>query len=352
MRDNAAEFLRGIQQIDASHREPFYFLEHAKVRVEAGRVVYWTEHGERKGFEFAYSIPYCNLAVLLLGNGCSISGEAVELLAAANVVIGYTGGGATPLNAGVEPIVFSAGASEYRPTQYMQGWASWWFDENERLQRARSMLAFRARLMEQLWGARALKDPLKEPSAAFCKAEEFFGSRGQAATKAGGLFSSKAPPSCGAEQYARSHLSGETTEQLLGKEGAHVKALYAFMAKRTGISFNSRQPRAGDAVNRLLTMGNYIAYGLAAVALHALGISFAFPLLHGKTRRGALVFDVADPIKDAIVVPMAFACAAADADESTYRSALKSALTGTKALSLVIDHLKEIALGQEKDSTL
>jgi CRISPR-associated protein Cas1 len=61
-----------------------------------------------------------------------------------------------------------------------------------------------------------------------------------------------------------------------------------------------------DRVNGFLDHGNYIAYGYAAVVLHTLGIPFAFPVLHGKTRRGALVFDVADIIKDALVMPLAF----------------------------------------------
>jgi len=35
-------------------------------------------------------------------------------------------------------------------------------------------------------------------------------------------------------------------------------------------------------------------------------ISPALPRLHGITKRGALVFDIADLIKDAYVMPLAF----------------------------------------------
>jgi CRISPR/Cas system-associated endonuclease Cas1 len=35
-------------------------------------------------------------------------------------------------------------------------------------------------------------------------------------------------------------------------------------------------------------------------------ISFVLHVLHGKTRRGALVFDIADLIEDAYVMPLAF----------------------------------------------
>jgi CRISPR-associated protein Cas1 len=58
-----------------------------------------------------------------------------------------------------------------------------------------------------------------------------------------------------------------------------------------------------------LNHGNYLAYGLAATTLWVLGISHSFAVMHGKTRRGALVFDVADLIKDAVVLPWAFICA-------------------------------------------
>jgi CRISP-associated protein Cas1 len=63
-----------------------------------------------------------------------------------------------------------------------------------------------------------------------------------------------------------------------------------------------------DEANAFLNHGNYLAYGLAATTLWVLGIPHGFAVMHGKTRRGALVFDVADLVKDAIVLPQAFIC--------------------------------------------
>jgi CRISPR-associated protein Cas1 len=40
-----------------------------------------------------------------------------------------------------------------------------------------------------------------------------------------------------------------------------------------------------DVVNGFLDHGNYLAYVYASVPLHGLRISFAFPVLRGKTRR-------------------------------------------------------------------
>lgn len=49
-----------------------------------------------------------------------------------------------------------------------------------------------------------------------------------------------------------------------------------------------------------------------------MGIPHGFAVMHGKTRRGALVFDVADLIKDAIVLPTAF-IAAHEGDKEPFR---------------------------------
>ena len=90
-----------------------------------------------------------------------------------------------------------------------------------------------------------------------------------------------------------------------------------------------------DICNGFLDHGNYIAYGYASVALCGLGISFSLPLLHGKTRRGALVFDLADIAKDAIVMPLAFASAARGAASRDFRLALIE----TCQREEVLDHL-------------
>ncbi|MFB1028729.1 MAG: hypothetical protein QMC09_03485, partial [Thauera sp.] len=96
-------------------------------------------------------------------------------------------------------------------------------------------------------------------------------------------------------------------------------------------------------VNAFLDHGNYIAYGLAAVALNGLGISYAFPLLHGKTRRGALVFDIADLIKDAYVMPLAFTCGAdLRVKDNTYRALLIETLQDADALDFLFGFIKEL----------
>ena len=74
-----------------------------------------------------------------------------------------------------------------------------------------------------------------------------------------------------------------------------------------------------DIANAFLNHGNYLAYGLAASVLWVLGIPHGFALMHGKTRRGALVFDIADLIKDSLILPWAFICAREGMNENKFR---------------------------------
>ena len=59
--------------------------------------------------------------------------------------------------------------------------------------------------------------------------------------------------------------------------------------------------------------------------------------MHGKTRRGALVFDVADLFKDAMVLPLAFlAGAEADRDQA-FRDKLIDACQSLGVLDRIIE---------------
>ena len=84
---------------------------------------------EAKNENHYFNIPIANTTVILLGTGTSISQAAMRMLATAGVPVGFCGGGAgTPLFMGAE-IEWLTPQNEYRPTEYMQGWMQFWFDE-------------------------------------------------------------------------------------------------------------------------------------------------------------------------------------------------------------------------------
>ena len=130
---------------------------------------------------------------------------------------------------------------------------------------------------------------------------------------------------------------------LLLVEARLTKRLYALICRVTGYGSFTRVKRGEgiDAANRFLDHGNYLAYGLAATATWVLGLPHAFAVMHGKTRRGGLVFDVADLIKDAIVMPEAFLAAMRGDNDQGFRTACISELMRTESLDFLLETLKE-----------
>jgi len=106
----------------------------------------------------------------------------------------------------------------------------------------------------------------------------------------------------------------------------------------------AKRGTGSDSANRFLDHGNYLAYGLGATATWVLGLPHGLAVLHGKTRRGGLVFDAADLIKDALILPQAFISAVRGDEEQEFRQACIQNFTRTEALDFMIDQLKEIAL--------
>lgn len=314
-----------LKTILHSKRANLYYLEYCRVMQKDGRVLYLTEantsqkHAENQYF----NIPIANTTVLLLGNGTSITQAAVRMLAKAGVLLGFAGGGATPLYMGNE-VEWLTPQSEYRPTEYVQGWMSFWFDDEKRLGAAKQFQAARIDYLMAIWTKyKELKQEgfnLKDSSIKAALAT--FEQRTTAAKKAA---------------------------DLLLTEAQLTKVLYKFAANNTGTNDFTRQHKGSannstDTANDFLNHGNYLAYGLAACTLWVLGIPHGFALMHGKTRRGALVFDVADLIKDAIVLPWAFICAKENATEQEFRQQVLQKFTDHKALDFMFDQVKTVAL--------
>ena len=307
--------LNNLKPILHSKRANLYYLEYCRVMQKDGRVLYLSEAKKQSQF---FNIPIANTTVLLLGNGTSITQAAVRMLAQAGVLVGFTGGGGTPLLMG-NNIEWMTPQSEYRPTEYIQGWMSFWFDDEKRLQAAKQFQVARIEYLLRVWG----KD--RDLSA------EGFTTDNDSIKTALNRFNT------------RTDLAVKTSELLL-TEAQLTKVLYKFAAKNTGVTDFSRQHQSTDKANDFLNHGNYLAYGLAACTLWVLGIPHGFAVMHGKTRRGALVFDIADLIKDAIVLPWAFICAKENATEQEFRQQVLQKFTDHKSLDFMFEQVKKVAL--------
>ena len=310
-----------LKTILHSKRANMYYLEYCRVMQKDGRVLYLTE---AKKDNLYFNIPIANTTVILLGTGTSITQAAVRMLAQAGVLLGFCGGKGTPLYMGNE-IEWLTPQSEYRPTEYLQGWLSFWFDDEQRLQAAKQLQHARIDYLRQVWRKdRDLK------LAGFD-----FGDPGIANTL----------------DVNEVQIAAATkTSYLLSTEAKLTKQLYKIAAQHTNMVDFIRERESTDKANGFLNHGNYLAYGLAASTLWVLGIPHGFAVMHGKTRRGALVFDVADLVKDAIVLPWAFICAKENATDQEFRQQCLQAFTDHKALDVMFNQVKAIALmGKERN---
>lgn len=309
-----------LKSILHSKRANLYYLEHCRVLVNGGRVEYVTDEGKRSLY---WNIPIANTTTLLLGTGTSITQAAMRELAKAGVLVGFAGGGGTPLFSANEvdvEVAWFSPQSEYRPTEYLQAWVRFWFDDDLRLAAAKAFQQARTQRIRTQWQQRSLRDAGFAPEAA--RLEELL------------------------MRTSRQIELAQDNTALLTEEARLTKALFKLAVDTVGYGDFTRAKRGtgSDPANRFLDHGNYLAYGLGATATWVLGLPHGLAVLHGKTRRGGLVFDVADLVKDAAILPQAFLSAMHGDDEQAFRRGCIEALTRGESLDFMIDTIKTIAL--------
>lgn len=309
-----------LKSILHSKRANIYYLEHCRLLVNGGRVEFVTDEGKRSLY---WNIPIANTTTVLLGTGTSVTQAAMRELARAGVLVGFCGGGGTPLFSANEidiEVAWFSPQSEYRPTEYLQHWVRFWFDDALRLAAAKAFQLARLQRIREHWlDNRLLRDAQFEIGRDVLL-----------------------------DALAKAQLSVEAAvdvTSLLTAEARLSKQLYKFAANATNYGEFTRSTRGAgsDPANHFLDHGNYLAYGLGATATWVLGLPHGLAVLHGKTRRGGLVFDVADLVKDAIVLPLAFVAAMRGDSEQEFRQACIESLTRAEALDFMIDTLKDIA---------
>jgi len=317
---------KGGPRLLMTDREGALYLERARILVEDNRIVYYTSDDE---YARRFNIPHVNLAVLFIGQGTSITQDAMRLLGEEGVHLAVTGSGGTPMHMGA--------LTTYTATRHFREMLPVYQDPDRSLVAAKSVMRDRAERMKKIGGAyakRLLRVRDTSLLAKICKDLE-------------------------------SDLDTVTDiPQLLGVEGKFSKNCYAAFAKMSGASKygefrrlpgSSPTPDLKDPIkmiNQLIDHGNYLCYGMAGAALWALGIPPHMSIFHGKTRAGGLVFDVADSFKDALVLPMAFASVVSKRDatpEATFRARMIDAFDDREILKEAVATINRmIAAGLPK----
>lgn len=307
---------KGGPRLLATDREGALYIERARIKVEGDRIVYFITDDEHHRI---YNIPHVNLAVLFMGQGTSITQDAMRLLGEEGVHLAVTGTGGSPMHMGA--------LTTYSGTRHFRDLLPIYQTPERSLAAAKSVMRDRSQRMRKIGVAGAKR---------YMRARDFNGLNKVCKT------------------FEDSLEGVRDIQNLLGVEGMFSKSCYAQFARLARFPDDApfrREAGSGGRntaedmtdrmrrVNRLIDHGNYLCYGMAGAALWALGIPPHMSVFHGKTRAGGLVFDLADGFKDALVLPLAFASAMPGRDEDpekTFRGRLIDAFDDREILKEAI----------------
>lgn len=109
-------------------------------------------------------------------------------------------------------------------------------------------------------------------------------------------------------------VSAMSMQQLRGREGARVRAVYRRCSKTTGVAWDKRTYDSdnyddGTPINQALSAAHTCLYGVAHSVIVAMGCSPGLGFVHTGHER-SFVFDFADLYKAQYSIPIAFATAA------------------------------------------
>ncbi|MEU0203595.1 MULTISPECIES: type I-E CRISPR-associated endonuclease Cas1e [unclassified Streptomyces] len=151
-----------------------------------------------------------------------------------------------------------------------------------------------------------------------------------------------------AMRFPGEDTTGLTMQQLRGREGARIRRLYTQHSQRTGVTWNKRAYKPGDAfaagddVNRLLSAGNSALYGICHAVITGIGASPALGFVHTGSAI-SFVLDIADLYKAEYTIPTAFDLASKGlTSERDARIALRDAIVENRLLPRIVTDIKAL----------
>ncbi|MFF2062640.1 type I-E CRISPR-associated endonuclease Cas1e [Streptomyces sp. NPDC058200] len=139
-----------------------------------------------------------------------------------------------------------------------------------------------------------------------------------------------------------------TMQQLRGREGARFRKLYQEHSRRSGVPWDGRVYKAGDAfaagddLNRLLSAANAALYGICHAVIVGLGASPGLGFVHTGSAI-SFVLDIADLYKAEYTLPLAFDLTAQGlTDERDARIGLRNQIAETKLLGRIVHDVKAL----------
>lgn len=150
-----------------------------------------------------------------------------------------------------------------------------------------------------------------------------------------------------------SHL---TMQQLRGREGARVRAVYRKWAKETGVTWNGRMYdpdhfEGSDRVNMALSAAHACLYGVVHSVVVALGCSPGLGFIHTGHER-SFVYDIADLYKAELTIPIAFQVAADEVDDvgGTTRCRVRDAIADGRILESIVRDIQGLLFVNDENN--
>lgn len=152
-------------------------------------------------------------------------------------------------------------------------------------------------------------------------------------------------------RFPNEDVSSLTMQQLRGREGSRIRAVYRCASKKTGVSWSGREYdpddfTAGDAVNRSLSAAHTCLYGVVHSVIVAMGCAPGLGFVHTGHER-SFVYDIADLYKAKITIPIAFEIASTQTDDigSATRHRVRDAISDGHILEKTAKDIRRLLLG-------
>ena len=156
-------------------------------------------------------------------------------------------------------------------------------------------------------------------------------------------------------RFPNEDVSKLTLQQLRGREGARIRAVYREMSYKWDVEWKGREYdpdnfQDGSPVNQALSAGHACLYGLAHAVIEALGCSPGLGFVH-VGHENSFVYDIADLYKAEVTIPLAFEIAAKEEKEeisSVMRRRTRDAMCDQHILERMVHDIR-VLLSKEEE---
>lgn len=150
------------------------------------------------------------------------------------------------------------------------------------------------------------------------------------------------------KRFPREDFSDLTMQQLRGREGARVRAVYKLMSNLYNVPWEKREYNpnefdTGTPINQALSVAHFCLYGLVQSVIVSLGCSPGLGFIH-TGHENSFVYDIADLYKANVSVPTAFEVIAGSSKniEADTRKKMRDYFAKEKIIELIVADICEL----------